>query len=152
AAVGHVVAGVGAAEAQPRGGNGLDRSHVLIREGGTAADVADVIGAEHAAERAVRDGGGGGPVIHLVGRGDAPGEGQRRDVGGRGGAGVDGVIARIGARQIQAGGRNGLAVAHVFVGEGGAAADVADVVHTEDATQSAVGDGRGGGRIIHLVG
>src|SRR5207244_8919046 len=62
-----VVAGVGAAEGQPGGGHRLGGAHVLVGEGGRAAHVADLVGAQHAGERSESvvegeggDSGGGG--------------------------------------------------------------------------------------------
>src|SRR6185503_16635271 len=60
-----------AGQTQTRGRNGLATADVLVGEGGRSAREADGIAADHAAESAGRDRGGGRAVVGLIVGGDA---------------------------------------------------------------------------------
>ncbi|NDA64245.1 MAG: hypothetical protein EBX50_19790, partial [Chitinophagia bacterium] len=118
-----VVAAVGAGEGEAGGGHDLARAGVLVGEGagGSRTVEGDRVPADHAAQarRPAVQGGRGGAVVRLVGRGHA----QDREQLGRDGAGGvalegDGVVVAGVAVGDSAGRGEGLAGARILGVEG----------------------------------
>jgi len=142
-----VVAAVGARQGYARHRDGFAGGHVFIAEHGGATD------GQHIPSNPVighGDGGDGRAVIHLVLPGIAQAQGFGGDVAGGGGAGAaQAVVGRVRAGQAQAGGRDGFAGAHIFVGKEGAAGHGGDQIVVK--LVGAQLQGGGGRAVIHLV-
>ena len=142
-----VVAAVGARQGCARHRDGFAGAHVFIAEHGGAAD------GQHIPSNPVighGDGGDGRAVIHLVHTGIAQAQGFGGDVAGGSGSGAaQAVVGRVRAGQAQAGGRDGLAGAHIFVGKEGAAGHGGHQIVVK--LVGAQLQGRGGRAVIHLV-
>src|SRR6185369_9401042 len=115
-----IVAGVGAAQTQAGGGDGLVGADVFVGEAGGAAAEADVVAAEHAVDGAGSDRSGNGAVIDLVVGADQRSEGGGGDIGGGAGGGIGGVVGRISATDRDSADQDALGVADGGVGEAGA--------------------------------
>src|SRR5262249_39738462 len=121
-----VVARVGAADADAADADPLAGPRVLVREGGAAVGVAEVV-ARHAVVRQAHAG-VHGAVVDLALAGGADGQRPRGDVGAGAGAGaLQRVVARVGAADADAADPHRLAGPRVLVREGGAAVGVAEV-------------------------
>src|SRR5262249_51141946 len=115
-----IVAGLQPAQAQTADRDGLGAADRFGGEAGGAANEADIVAGQRAAQGAGGNRGRGRAIIDLVVGADQSGHGSGSDVGGGASGGIGRVITRIDAADRDATDADGLGRADILVGETGA--------------------------------